>query len=164
MPPTFPKPKSFLEMFKSRHSTPTVICHVKCSTVHLSILVVTDVGMAPRLGQLYTVLLVACTLVFAGFISEGWRVFHVDTVKCLCKLIAPILPVTSRAREPRWSRTSVCRLCSVLVILYGAVWLGSRWHFIGDHLVIIRMLVLFICLLMVAWNALLGSVCLHLLF
>jgi hypothetical protein len=86
-------------MFKSRHSTPTVICHVKCSTVHLSILVVTDVGMAPRLGQLYTVLLVASTLVFAGFISEGWRVFGVDTVKCLCKLIAPILPVTSRARE-----------------------------------------------------------------
>lgn len=118
-------------MFKSRHSTPTVICHVKCSTVHLSILVVTDVGMAPRLGQLYTVLLVACTLVFAGFISEGWRVFSVDTVKCLCKLIAPVLPVTSRAREPPWSRASACRLHSVFVILCGAVWSGSQWHFIG---------------------------------
>lgn len=130
MPPTLPKPKSFLEMFKSRHSTPTVICHVKCSTVHLSILVVTDVGMAPRSGQLYTVLRVACTLVFAGFISEGWRVFNVDTVKCLCKLIAPIPPVTSRAREPLWSGASACMLHSMSVIMYGAVWLGSQWHFI----------------------------------
>lgn len=114
-------------MFKSRHSTPTVICHVKCSTVHLSILVVTDVGMAPRLGQLYRVLLVASTLVFAGFISEGWRVFNVDTVKCLLQTDCSNSSCHRQGpREPLESRASACRLHSVLVILYGAVWSGSQ--------------------------------------